>query len=479
MTMNRKNFLGHLALALTLVLLAAVAGQIRRWRNEARNMPTTRGTLMSENLDRQQEVVLDDADDVAFSESGKAEIWVRFRSGTTLSTIKDIALRRHDRVEDEIEAVNGLTLIEDEDGLSAETVTSEYSSLPDVEYAEPVFKVYADHDAPGWGEHKHANDEMFARQWSLKNIGQDGGLPDADIKAMNAWVKTTGSDKVIVAVLDSGVDYTHPDLVHNMWIRPDNVPQYVDDELGAFNDKRGFNATNRWDDPMDDNGHGTHCAGIIGAEGDNNLGIAGINWHVKIMPLKFLSSNGSGSTKDAIEAINYVIDRKKKGVNVRVISASWGSTQNSRALRDVIKKAGDEGIFFVAAAGNNGDNSDVRPHYPAGYYDLKNVIPVAALDRNDQLASFSNYGAKSVFIAAPGKEILSTWLNGEFREASGTSMATPEVSGVIALILSVNPKITVEEMRDKLANSVDKLPSLEGKVVTGGRINAAKAVGAE
>lgn len=163
---------------------------------------------------------------------------------------------------------------------------------------------------------------------------------------------------------------------------------------------------------------------------------------------------------------------------MRVISASWGSTQNSRALRDVIKKAGDEGILFVAAAGNNGDNSDVRPHYPAGYR-LPNVIAVAALDRNDKLASFSNYGAKSVFIAAPGKEILSTWLNGEFREASGTSMATPEVSGVIALILSVNPKMTLEEIRDRLSNSVDKLPALEGKVVTGGRINAAKAVGAE
>jgi thermitase len=477
--MNRKNFLGHLALALTLVLLAAVAGQIRRWRNEARFMPRTRAVLVSENEFNRRGIPDRTEDEIAFSASGKAEVWVRFRSGTTLSTIKDIAFRRHDRVEDEIESVDGLTLIEDEDGLGADTVVSEYSSLPDVEYAEPVFKVYADHDAPGWGEHKHANDEMFTRQWSLKNIGQDGGVPDADIKAMNAWVKTTGSNKIVVAVLDSGVDYTHPDLMNNIWLRPKGMAPYVDDELGEFNDLHGFNATSRWDDPMDDNGHGTHCAGIIGAEGDNNLGIAGINWNVKIMPLKFLSSNGSGSTKDAIEAINYVIDRKKKGVNVRIISASWGSTQNSRALRDVIKKAGDEGIFFVAAAGNNGDNSDVRPHYPAGYYDLKNVIPVAALDRNDKLASFSNYGAKSVFIAAPGKEILSTWLNREYREASGTSMATPEVSGVIALILSVNPKMTIEEMRERLANSVDKLPSLEGKVVTGGRINAAKAVGAE
>jgi subtilisin family serine protease len=230
---------------------------------------------------------------------------------------------------------------------------------------------------------------------------------------------------------------------------------------------------------MDDNGHGTHCAGIIGAEGNNGKGIAGINWNVEIMPLKFLSSTGSGSTKDAIEAINYVIDRKRKGVNVRIISASWGSTQRSRALRDAIKKAGDEGILFVAAAGNNGDDSDKRPHFPAGYYDLPNVVSVAALDRNDQLAGFSNYGAKSVQIAAPGKEILSTWLKGEFYVASGTSMATPEVAGVAALVLSANPQMSVKELRDRLFNSVDKLDSLKGKVATGGRINAAKAVGAE
>jgi subtilisin family serine protease len=194
--------------------------------------------------------------------------------------------------------------------------------------------------------------------------------------------------------------------------------------------------------------------------------------------LKFLNGNGSGTTKDAIEAINYVIDRKQKGVNVRIISASWGSTQKSSALRDAIKRAGDEGILFVAAAGNNGDDSDKRPHFPAGY-DLPNMVAVAALDRNDQLASFSNYGVKSVHIAAPGKEILSTWLNDEFYVASGTSMATPEVAGVAALVLSTNPKMSVKQLRDRLFNSVDKLDSLKGKVVTGGRLNAAKAVGAE
>ena len=195
------------------------------------------------------------------------------------------------------------------------------------------------------------------------------------------------SEDVVVAVLDTGVDFTHVDLVQNMWIRPENVPAYTDDELGTFNDINGYNGTDNIADPMDDNGHGTHCAGIIGAEGDNGEGIAGINWHVKIMPLKFLGRGGFGSVDDAIEAINYAIDRKEHGVNIRIISASWGSTQKSQALEDTIRAAGDAGILFVAAAGNDGSNNDKRAHYPSNY-DLPNVISVAALDRNDELAGF-------------------------------------------------------------------------------------------
>lgn len=473
--MNRQNFFGHLALALTLILLAGFAGQIRRWQNEKR--AAVRADF---EFNQKKESIPADEDEVGKTESGKAEVFVRFRPGVSLEKIRQLAASHNDRFEDKYENIDGLTTIEDEDGLDAGQVAREYETLRDVvEYAEPVGTVYADHDEPGGAKHKHANDPMFGIQWSLENTGQDGGKSGADIGVLRAWFKTTGSSKVVVAVLDSGVDYTHFDLMNNIWLRPAEMAPYQDDELGTFNDLHGFNATDRWTDPMDDNGHGTHCAGIIGAEGDNGKGISGINWNVQIMPLKFLSSTGSGSTKDAIEAINYVIDRKRKGVNVRIISASWGSTQRSRALRDAIKKAGDEGILFVAAAGNNGDDSDKRPHFPAGYYDLPNVVSVAALDRNDQLAGFSNYGAKSVQIAAPGKEILSTWLGGEFYVASGTSMATPEVAGVASLILSINPKMSVKELRDRLFNSVDKLDSLKGKVATGGRINAAKAVGME
>jgi subtilisin family serine protease len=310
----------------------------------------------------------------------------------------------------------------------------------------------------------------------LNNTGQNGGKANAHIDALKAWAKTQGSSEVVVAVLDTGVDYTHKDLVENMWLRPANVPQYTDDELGSFDDLRGFDANTNISDPMDDNGHGTHCAGIIGAEGNNGEGIAGINWNVKIMPLKFLGRGGFGNVKDAIEAINYAIDRKKNGVNLRVINASWGSTQRSKALEDAIRAAGEAGILFVAAAGNSSTDNDRRPHYPSNY-DLPNMLSVAALDRNDLLANFSNYGAKTVHVAAPGREIPSTWLNDQYREASGTSMAAPQVSGIAALILANEPKLSMAKLRERILKSSDPIDTLLGKVAVGGRLNAAKALG--
>jgi subtilisin family serine protease len=478
--MNRHNFLGHLALAITLIFLAAFAGQIRRWQNQ----PSADFDVVSETETLTTEI----------SHEG-AEVLVRFRPGTTLERMRNITLRLGDRIEDRIESVSGLAVIEDADGLDAETVAAEYRALTDsVEYAEPNFRItlepeFGTDNEGGYGGGAPAeldrdvpanwpNDPRFTDQWSLDNTGQQGGKAKADIGALLAWDKTKGSEKVVIAVLDSGVDYTHPDLIENIWFRPANVEEYWDDQLGTVNDLRGFSAVDDLSDPMDDNGHGTHCAGIIGAEGDNGMGIAGVNWKVQIMPLKFIGAGGSGTTKDAIAAINYVIDRKRAGVPVRVISASWGSTQKSKALEDAIREAGEEGILFIAASGNASANADKSPHYPASY-DLPNVISVAALNRKDELASFSNYGAKRVHLGAPGVDILSTWLGGAFEEHSGTSMATPEVAGVAALVLAVDPDLSVKELRERLFKSVDKLDSLNGKVSTGGRINAALAVGAK
>jgi subtilisin family serine protease len=354
-----------------------------------------------------------------------------------------------------------------------------------VSYAEPNYQIKLDDPAETYTARDlvhhpptdaSPDDPQFSQQWGLNNLGQDGGKTGADIHALEAWQKTHGSDQIVVAVLDSGVDYTHTDLRSNMWFRPDSLPQYTDDELGTFNDENGYNGTDNATDPMDDNGHGTHCAGIIGAEGNNGEGIAGVNWNVRIMPLKFMGRGGFGTTKDAIEAINYAIDRKQHGVNVRVINASWGSTMKSKALEDAIRAAGEQGILFVAAAGNDGSNNDKRPHYPSNY-DLPNVISVAALDRTDQLTSFSNWGPKTVHVAAPGKDILSTWLNDDYREASGTSMAAPHVAGVAALILAKEPNLSVEKLKERLIKSVDPIDSLKGKVESGGRLNAAKALG--
>lgn len=469
--MNRNNFWIHFGIAVVLISMAAVLGQIRTWQTSIQTANSGNRTLKPVSVERS----LGDSE---------PEVLVRFRPGVTLSEIKRIAVRNNDRIEDEIEYVAGLVSIDDLDNAAAADVAQQYAAMSDLvlyahaneEIALDDPTVYSNRDLL----HRESfgslpSDPLFAEQWALNNSGQNGGKAKADIDALEAWEKTQGSDKIVVAVLDTGVDYSHKDLISNIWIRPENLPQYTDDELGTFDDTHGYDADTNAGDPMDDNGHGTHCAGIIGAEGNNDEGIAGVNWNVRIMPLKFLGKGGFGTTKDAIEAINYAIDRKKKGVNLRVINASWGSTMYSKALEDVIRAAGDAGILFVAAAGNSGTDNDKRPHYPSNY-NLPNVISVAATDRNDQLTSFSNFGIKTVHIAAPGREIDSTWLKDAYREASGTSMAAPHISGVAALILATEPNLSVSKLRERVLKSVDKIDALNGKVATG-RVNAAKALG--
>lgn len=474
--MNRNNIWIHIGLATVLIVFAAVLGQIERWKTALNTPDTTRSIR---KVERNIEIT---------TASSVPEVIVRFKPGVTVEQIRGIASTNNDALSDEIESVNGLAVIDDLDNVAAQSVAAQYAAMSNVIYAEPNYEIKLDDPIQKVESHEglyfeptanQPNDPLFNEQWALNNSGADGGAKRADLDALKAWETTKGSDEVVVAVLDSGVDYNHVDLTSNMWTRPANIPAYTDDELGSFNDINGYDGTSADGairDPMDDNGHGTHCAGIIGAEGDNGEGVAGINWKVKIMPLKFLGRGGFGSTNDAIEAINYAIDRKKNGVNVRVISASWGSTSKSKALEDTIRAAGDAGILFVAAAGNDGSDNDRRPHYPSNY-DLPNVISVAALDRTDHLASFSNFGVKTVHVAAPGKAIVSTWLGNDYREASGTSMATPYVSGVAALIIASEPDISMENVRTRIIKTADKLDSLDGKVASSGRICAANALG--
>jgi subtilisin family serine protease len=476
--MKRNNIWIHIGVAAIFIAIAAILGQIGRWQNSLNEMRAKENASQPEKTPKT----------IARTRSqSEPEILVRVRPGVTREEFEQAVSLNNDRIEDSIEIVGGLYSVDDMDNADPEELVREYSQMKDiVMFAEPNADISLDEvdektksvneSGPSASEGNWPNDPLLLDQWALKNTGQEGGKAGADINVEDAWQTTHGSEDVVVAVLDTGVDYTHSDLASNMWFRPDNVPEYIDADLGAVNDVYGFDAADNAADPMDENGHGTHCAGIIGAEGNNGIGISGVNWNIKIMPLKFLGRSGFGTTKDAIEAINYAVDRKRNGVNIRVISASWGSTSYSRALEDAIRAAGEEGILFVAAAGNSNTDNDKRPHYPSNY-DLPNVTSVAALDRNDDLASFSNFGAKTVHVAAPGKEIVSTWIKDTFREASGTSMATPYVSGIAALVIASQPNIKLDDLRERLIKASDRIDSLGGKVASGGRINAAKALG--
>lgn len=332
----------------------------------------------------------------------------------------------------------------------------------EVEYAEPDHAVRLLQTTP--------DDPDFDKLWGLHNTGQDGGTVDADIDAPEAWDITTGGS-VVVAVIDSGVNYNHEDLASNMWVNEGEIPDngVDDDSNGYIDDYLGWDFVNGDNDPMDDNDHGTHCSGTIGAAGNNSKGVVGVNWTVKIMPLKFSDQCGSGSVSDAIDAILY-----SKNMGVKISSNSWGGSGYSQALYDAIEEFGKEGGLFVVAAGNEGNDNDNEPMYPASY-DLPNIVSVAATDRNDNLASFSNFGVVSVDVAAPGVDIYSTVIAG-YEWFDGTSMAAPHVAGIAALIKTQHPDLEFDDIKNAILNSVDLKPSLVGKILTEGRVNILTAL---
>lgn len=358
-----------------------------------------------------------------------------------------------------------LYLLKVKDAIEAIRVLEKH---PSVEYVEPNYIVTAISTFP--------NDEEFSFLYGLHNTGQKGGTQDADIDAPEVWDIQRGSDAIVVAVIDTGVDYTHEDLVDNMWVNGAEIPDNDKDDDGNdyIDDYLGWDFVNNDNDPFDDQGHGTHCSGTIGAVGNNGIGVVGVSWNVSIMPLKFLNSGGSGSTADAISAVEYATM-----MQVDIMSNSWGGGGFSQALKEAIIAANYDGILFVAAAGNSRSDNDVFPHYPSNY-DVPNVIAVAATDRNDDLASFSSYGALSVDLGAPGVDILSSVPKGScqlcdptgYTLLSGTSMATPHVAGAAALINANFPGLTIEQLKSRLLARVDPNPALEAITVTGGRLNA-------
>jgi subtilisin family serine protease len=324
------------------------------------------------------------------------------------------------------------------------------------------------------------NDPSFGQLWGLNNTGQSvkfsSGTADADIDAPEAWSTTTGSSSVVVAVIDSGVDWHHPDLAANIWTNPgESCPGCAADGVdndgnGYVDDVHGWDFVNDDNDPFDDHGHGTHVAGTIGAVGSNGLGVAGVNWNVQIMPLKFIAANGEGTADDAVRAILYATR-----MGAVVSNNSWGGEEFSQALEDAIVDADAHGSLFVAAAGNSARDTDARPDYPSGF-DVPNVLTVGATDQNDVRAWFSNYGKRSVDLAAPGTNIYSTWPGGSYRFLDGTSMAAPYATGEAALAKAAFPSASAVGLKTLLLRTVDPNASFAGRSSTEGRLNARSAV---
>jgi subtilisin family serine protease len=460
---------------------------------------------------------------------------------------------------------DGLFLLQTPAGTTSQQLAATLAAVAPAASIEPNYNDLTTQLTP--------NDPLYSSLWGLHNTGQNVlgqvGIAGDDIKAPEAWNVSTGSTQVVVGDIDTGIDYTNPDLINEVWVNQREIPtlpaapglgigsrlanltDFDGDGLITFadlnyrapdgsypnqgpgkitaadgghvitaadilrpmdttviggqrydlgtggwaypgntqdgdtahpNDFIGWNFVASNNNPLDDYGHGTHTAGTLGAEGDNGQGVVGVNWHVQIMAVKFLNSFGSGTNADAIAAINFATEKNREGANIKLTSNSWGGGGFDVGLQSAIQASGDRGMLFVAAAGNNNSNNDLFPFYPASY-NLPNLIAVAASDNRDTRASFSNYGATTVALAAPGVNVLSTLPKtgplsdpSGYGYLSGTSMATPHVAGVAALAWSVAPNATYLDIKNAILGGVDKVPALNGLTLTGGRLNAFKTL---
>ncbi len=366
--------------------------------------------------------------------------------------------------------VSGLTVVKLPTNRTVKNTVGAFKGMSGILYAHPNYKIKLLSTGP--------NDTNFDDLWGMHNTGQTGGTPDADIDAPEAWNIKTDAGDIIVAVLDTGIDYEHTDLAGNMWVNEvelNGTADVDDDDNGYIDDIYGWDFADDDNNPTDYYGHGTHCAGTIGAVGNNDEGVAGVCWDVKIMTVKIFPNYGEETfISGAIDAIEYAVDN-----GADILNNSWGGGDPNQALEDVIEAVGDAGVLFIVAAGNYPQSpwfdNDVTPFYPANY-NCNNIISVMATDHDDDMSSFSHYGANSVDLAAPGSGILSCVPGNDYESWSGTSMATPHVAGACALVWAANPQLTHLEVKDYILQGVDKLDSLEGKCVSEGRLNLYRAV---
>ncbi len=325
-----------------------------------------------------------------------------------------------------------------------------------------------------------SNDPLSNDLWAFNNTGQTGGVTDADIDLPEAWTVSQGDSNQVIAVIDTGIDASHPDLQSNIWTNQGEIPgNGVDDDGNGFiDDVNGYNFAYNIGNTFDDEGHGTHVAGTIAATSNNSIGVAGVAPNTQLMAVKFLDSQGRGSIAGAIQSISYVTMMKQRGVPIVATNNSWGGGAFSSELRNAIASSGNEGITFVAAAGNENMDNDAAPQFPASY-DLTNIISLAASTDQDLPASFSNWGRTTVDVYAPGDSILSTIPNGGYGYKSGTSMATPQVAGQVALLAAVQPDASPEFYKSIIVGTVDPIDQRGRRTDAGGRINVARSLGLE
>ncbi len=396
------------------------------------------------------------------------EVLVRFKKNVPPGQIKAVHSRMGAIAVTNYRRIGNLSRVKLFKGRSVRKAVDAYRKDPNVLYAEPNYIIQAQ---------VTPDDTRFSELWAMDNTGQNGGAPDADIDAVEAWDIETGSKDVVVAVIDTGVDYTHSDLADNMFYNSAdcNADGIDDDGNGYIDDCHGIDAINNDSDPMDDHYHGTHVAGTIGADGNNGDGVAGVNWDVSIIACKSLDIDGYGTIADAVECLDYISVMKDRGVNIVATNNSWGGGYYSQALVDAIEEHRARGILFVSAAGNYGGNNDSLLFYPCSY-DVDNIICVANTDRFDHKNASSNYGKGTVHLLAPGTEILSTAPGDSYMTLSGTSMATPHVTGTTALLFAQDPDRNWREVKNLILSSGDDIAGMESITISGKRLNARQAL---